>query len=440
MRNTTRLKDNEENTLSPLIGDGCDYVWMGINRLVRGFITNIFITFLSNRVARDGVQPTLPPNPNRLAMKTIIIPLIALTLTSNIFSIDSKVASTATEMFMKNPQHSGLKLNGAGNLHVGHFGLLLVAENGGSIVAIDTKDTGTFKAVKPVTNLSAKIAGAIGTTAGKVTINDLKANPETGTVYISVSRSDGISAIITLNASGKLAALDVGKLNWVRVKLANKLKISRISDLGLAPGRVLAAGQSNDAFRSKIFSIPTPIEHGSLAHIYSTDTYHVAHGRWETKAPIQSFIMTQQAGNPYMVGSFACTPIAKFPLGNLKSGGKVKGTSVLELGSGNRPLDMFTYKSGGKQWLVTHTMRFHKPFAYTPSKYWAARIDMRHIAASEEDKTNKQAYRRDKSQAKDPKGVEVVKELHGAVQVDAYGKQGAILLRESGNLEIVQLP
>jgi hypothetical protein len=65
---------------------------------------------------------------------------------------------------------------------------------------------------------------------------------------------------------------------------------------------------------------------------------------------------------------------------------------------------------------------------------------MRHIAASEEDKTNKQAYRRDKSQAKDPKGVEVVKELHGAVQVDAYGKQGAILLRESGNLEIVQLP
>ncbi|MDP7011409.1 MAG: hypothetical protein QF685_08515 [Verrucomicrobiota bacterium] len=373
-------------------------------------------------------------------MKSIVTFFITLTLTINIIAEEPKGSPTATSAFMKNAQKGGLKLSGAGNLHAGQHGLLLVAENGGSIVAIDTKDTGTFKAIKPMANLGGKVAGALGTTAGKVTINDLKANPETGTVYISVRRSDGVSAILMLDASGKLAALDVDKLNWVRVKLADKLKISRISDLGLAPGRVLAAGQSNDAFRSKIFSIPTPIEHGSLAHIYSTDTYHVAHGRWETKAPIQSFIMTEEEGKPYMVGSFACTPIAKFPLGNLNSGAKVRGTSVLELGSGNRPLDMFTYKSGDKQWLVTHTMRFHKPFAYTPSKYWAARIDMKHIAASEKDRTNKQAHRRDKSQAKDPKGVEVVKELHGAIQVDAYGKQSAVLLRESGNLEIVQLP
>ena len=377
-------------------------------------------------------------------MKTIITALVALTLVVNVFAEGSKAPPTATSAFMKNPQTGGLKLNGAGNLHAGHYGLLLVAENGGSIVAIDTGHTGKFQAVKPVANIGEKVAGAMGTTADKVKINDLKANPETGTVYLSVSRSDGVSGILTLDATGKLAALDIRKLNWVRVKLADKLKISRISDLGLAPGRVLAAGQSNDAFRSKIFSIPTPIEHGGTAHIYSTDTYHVAHGRWETRAPIQSFIMTEEKGKPYMVGSFACTPIAKFPLGNLNSGAKVKGTSVLELGSGNRPLDMFTYKSGGKQWLVTHTMRFHKPFAYTPSKYWAVRIDMKHIAASGEDTTNKKAYRRNKTVAKDPKGVEVVAALHGAVQVDGYGKQGAVLLRgtESGavNLEVVKLP
>ena len=375
-------------------------------------------------------------------MKTTITSFIVLTLAVNIFAEGSKAPPTATTAFMKNPQKGGLKLSGAGNLHAGQHGLLLIAENGGSIVAIDTKDTGPFKAVKPVKNLSAKIAGAIGTTAGKVTINDLKANPETGTVYISVGRSDGISAILTLDASGKLAALDMSKLNWVRVKLADKLNISRISDLGLAPGRVLAAGQSNDAFRSKIFSIPTPIEHGSLAHIYSTDTYHVAHGRWETKAPIQSFIMTQEAGTSYLVGSFACTPIAKFPLANLNDGAQVKGTSVLELGSGNRPLDMFTYTSGGKEWLVTHSMRFHKLFDYTPSKYWAARINMKLIAPSG-DKINKEAARRNKGVAKDPKGVEVLEELHGAVQVDAYGKQQAVLLREAKgglNLEIVTLP
>ena len=68
---------------------------------------------------------------------------------------------------------------------------------------------------------------------------------------------------------------------------------------------------------------------------------------------------------------------------------------------------------------------------------------MKNIAARGEDSTNKQAYRRNESQANDPKGVEVVEALHGAVQVDAYGKQQAILLREANgklNLEIVKLP
>jgi hypothetical protein len=375
-------------------------------------------------------------------MKSILASLVALTLAVNLFAEGSPGPPNATATFLKNPQNGGLKLNGAGNLFAGQFGLLIVAESGGSLVAIDTRHTGAFTSVKPIANLAAKVAGALGTTAEKVTINDLKANPETGTVYISVRRSDGISTILTIDATGKLAALDTAKLNWVRVKLADKLRISRISAIGLAGNRVLAAGQSNDAFRSKIFSIPTPMVHGSTANIYSTDTYHVAHGRWETKAPIQSFILTQEAGKPYLVGSFACTPIAKFPLSRLKDGAQVKGTSVLELGSGNRPLDMFTYKSGGKQWLVTHSMRFHKLFEYTPSKYWAARIDMKLITASGE-KTNKTATRRNKTIAKDPQGVEIIEALHGAVQVDAYGKQQAILLREANgklNLEIVKLP
>ena len=375
-------------------------------------------------------------------MKTVLALLIALTLATNVFAEGSQDTPNATASFFKNAQKGGLKFNGVGNMFAGHYGLLIFAENDGSLVAVDTLHTGKFTTVKPIANLGAKVAGALGTTADKVTINDLKANPETGTVYISVHRSDGISAILTLDAAGKLSALNTTKLNWVRVKLADKLRISRISAIGLAGNRVLAAGQSNDAFRSKIFSIPTPIEHGSTANIYSTDTYHVAHGRWETKAPIQSFILTQEAGKPYLVGSFACTPIAKFPLTNLKDGAQVKGTSVLELGSGNRPLDMFTYRSGGKQWVVTHSMRFHKLFDYTPSKYWAARVDMKIITASGE-KTNKAATRRNKTIAKDPQGVEIIEALHGAVQVDAYGKQQAILLREANgklNLEIVKLP
>lgn len=376
-------------------------------------------------------------------MKTLIHSLAILVLSASVFAKDSPGPTNAAEVFLKNPQQGGLKFNGAGVMHAAQFGLLLVAENDGSLVAIDTGHTGAFKTVKPLADFGAKVAGALGTTADNITINDLKANPETGTLYLSVRRSDGVSTVLTLDHSGQLAVLDTAKLNWVRIKLSEKLRISRISAMGLFNSRVLAAGQSNDAFRSKIFSIPAPMTHGATANVFSTDTYHVAHGRWETKAPIQSFIMTQEAGNPYLVGSFACTPIAKFPLVNLKDGAQIKGTSVLELGSGNRPLDMFTYSSGGRQWLVTHSMRFHKLFDYTPSKYWAARIDMKYITATDEKSINKQAYRRDKSVAKDPKGVEVLAVLHGAVQVDVYGKGQAILLREAEkalNLEVVTLP
>jgi len=375
-------------------------------------------------------------------MNRIPFPFLALVLATQLSPQNLIGADSALKAYLKNPKTGGLELKGAGNLHAGTHGLLLVAEQGGSIVAIDTGDRGVFKPFKgAVKDIGKKVAGAIG--AKSVIINDMAVNPETGTIYLSIRRSDGLTAVLTVDGNGKINALDTDKVKWVRATLNEKLKISRISDIGLSPGRLLVAGQSNDAFRSRIFSLSLPLTHGAAASTYSTDTYHVAHRRWETKAPIQSFILYEEANTPYMVGSFACTPIAKFPLTNVKDGGQVKGTSVMELGSGNRPLDMFTYSSGGKQWLVTHTQRFHKPFAYTPSKYWAARIDMKHIAVNDKEKTNEKAARRDKNVAKDPQGIEVVKALHGAVQVDKYGDKQAAVLREAEgglDLEVVNLP
>ena len=375
-------------------------------------------------------------------MKRIFLSLLALALATQFIPQTLMGADSALKTYLKNPKTGGLELNGAGNLHAGTHGLLLVGEQGGSIVAIDTGDRGVFKPFKgAIKDIGKKAAGAIG--AKSVNINDLAVNPESGTIYLSIRRSDGLTAVLTVDGNGKIDSLDTDKVRWVRAKLNEKLKISRISDIGLAPGRLLVAGQSNDAFRSRIFSLALPLTHGTSASTYSTDTYHVAHRRWETKAPIQSFILYEEANTPYMVGSFACTPIAKFPLTNIEDGAKVTGTSVLELGSGNRPLDMFTYSSGGKQWLVTHTQRFHPLFKYTPSKYWAARIDMKHIAVSAKDKTNEKAARRDKNVAKDPQGIEVVKALHGAVQVDKYGDKQAAVLRETEgrlDLEVVDLP
>ena len=42
----------------------------------------------------------------------------------------------------------------------------------------------------------------------------------------------------------------------------------------------------------------------------------------------------------------------KFPIASLKPGDKVRGTTIAELGAGNRPLDMILYKKDGKDFLL----------------------------------------------------------------------------------------
>ena len=52
-----------------------------------------------------------------------------------------------------------------------------------------------------------------------------------------------------------------------------------------------------------------------------------------------------------MIASYTCTPLVKFSMDSLK-GSKVVGTTIAELGAGNRPLDMFVYKKDGKEFLL----------------------------------------------------------------------------------------
>jgi hypothetical protein len=55
---------------------------------------------------------------------------------------------------------------------------------------------------------------------------------------------------------------------------------------------------------------------------------------------------------PYIIGSYTCTPLVKFPVASLKTGEKVVGTTIAEFGAGNQPLDMIAYTKGGAQYLL----------------------------------------------------------------------------------------
>lgn len=379
------------------------------------------------------------------ATSPVLVGVSAAVLLTGLFVFSGNNCTTlhagpAPDTLLKNAQHGGLKLEAAGALSFGPQGLLVIAEpRMGSVVAVQTGDAGPVKKLKQkVADVSGLVAKAVGATAENVTINDLAVNPQSGLIYLSVSRKpDNAASVVTIDADGKAAELKFDAMPWARVTLpgVTATKATNITDVAVASDRILAAGTCNEEFASKIFSIPLPMEHGATAGVYSAETYHVSHKKWETRAPISSFIPHEEGGKHYIVGAFACTPVAKFPLDDLKSGAQVKGVSVVELGSGNRPLDLFEYEKGGKRWIVTHTQRFHKPL-FGPSEYWGARMDAKYLDAAD---TNENAIRRDTKQAKGPEGIEIVDALFGARHVAKLDNDAAIVLRD-GALETVTLP
>ncbi len=53
-----------------------------------------------------------------------------------------------------------------------------------------------------------------------------------------------------------------------------------------------------------------------------------------------------------ILAAYTCTPLVKFPVSQLKSGEKIKGTTVAELGNRNRPLSMIVYQKNGKDYVL----------------------------------------------------------------------------------------
>ena len=361
-------------------------------------------------------------------------------------SLRTDLAAETSKSILADVQTGTVTIKRIGRMSFAPNGVLLIADIGsGAVVAIETGDTGPVKKLKTrVNDVDKKIATALGVSTADLSIADMAVNPESGMIYVSaIRKTDNTSAIITFDADGKLTILDLTDTRFVRVPLpvGEGSQIRAISGVEYTDGRILAAGQSNEEFSSKIFSLPLPLTHGKSGDAFSTETYHVAHGRWETRAPIQSFIPYREGGEDYVVGSFACTPIAKFKVTDIAKNSKVKGTSVVELGSGNRPIDMFTYEKDGKQWLITNTDRFHhekRPLG--PSQYWGVRVDMSYLTAS---KVNADAARRDVSKQTGPAGIEVVEALFYVRHVAKLNNREMVVLRDNKgalDLEVKELP
>jgi hypothetical protein len=255
------------------------------------------------------------------------------------------------------------ELKQAGALAFAPEGILLVGDSlGGAVFAIDTGDRPTKPAegALKVEGVNEKIAGLIGAEAKQVTINSLAVNPLSGNAYLSVTRGQGKDALpvlIRVNRSGKVEDFPLKDVPFAKADLPNppdadkaRQRQDAITSLAYADGKVFVAGLSNEEFSSKFRAIPFPFAEADKGT--SIEIYHASHKRIETTSPIRTFVPYKIGDETNLLAAYTCTPLVKVPVSDLKAGTKVKGTTIAELGSGNRPLDMIVYQKGGKDYLL----------------------------------------------------------------------------------------
>lgn len=324
-------------------------------------------------------------------------------------------------------------LKSAGALAFGPDGVLFVSDpQAAALFAIDTGDKADKQAPGQVAieDINGKVASALGTGAEQVLINDLAVNPASGNIYLSVSRGrgpDALPVLLRVDRAGSLSEVSLKNVPFAKATLPNapadagqgrqNQRLESITDLAYLDGRVIVAGLSNEEFASKLRSIPFPFKEADAGT--SVEIYHGAHGKFETRSPVRTFVPFEIKGESYLLAAYTCTPLVKFPVKELRTGTKVKGTTVAELGNGNRPLDMISYQKDGRSYILMANNKRGM------MKITTEGIDS--IAAIEKkiDKTAGLAY-------------ETIAGLEGVVQLDRLDDKSAvvILAQKDGRMDL----
>lgn len=278
------------------------------------------------------------------------------------------VAATATAPLVASPSApvAAVTFQSIGPLAFGPGGVLFAGDRDAAAIhalTLGAEATGGAAGTADVAGIDQKIAAALGSAPAEIAITDLAVHPTTKNSYVSVMRGQGADAkpvLLRVDGAGQIKVVDFAKLAATSVSLPNppaanpgarsNPRTQTIMDLAFVNGRLMVAGLSNEEFASKLWSVPYPF--ASADRGTSIEIFHGNHGRVETNSPIFAFVPYNVSGAPHIIGGYLCTPLVKIPVSALKTGEKVVGTTIAELGAGNRPIDMIVYSKGGQDFLL----------------------------------------------------------------------------------------
>ena len=224
------------------------------------------------------------------------------------------VAQAANEVPKGLDQTGKPDLKSAGPLAFGPKGVLFVADpQGAAVFALAVGEApkaaigGDFK----LAGVDSKVAALLGTTAADILINDVAVEPGTGIAYLSVSRGRGP------DAEPAIARVDGARPGDGPGSRQDAVceDLDRQRPLGRGQGqarqqpaaairsptwpssmaRLFIAGLSNEEFASKLRSIEFPFKSADTST--SVEIYHGAHGAFETRSPVRTFVPFRSAAS-----------------------------------------------------------------------------------------------------------------------------------------------
>ena len=276
-----------------------------------------------------------------------------------------------------------------GPLALGPGGVLFAGDSkGAAVYALALGDGDQAAAPAQLTDVGTKIAALLGVTRRDITVNDMVANPTSGVAYFSVTRGKGPDAqpaIIRVTPNGSIQQIRLDSVTFSKLDLEaapgagqpfvhpawsnSKRRDYSVTALNFSDGELYVSGVTNEEFASSLRRIAFPFNGKSA--VTKVSMYHTSHGMYETEAPIASFLPVVLGGQKMILAGYLCTPLATFPLEGLTAGGSLRGSTVIELGSGNGPRDIATFERGGEQYVVVATGRG-----------WMARVNAKQLASA----------------------------------------------------------
>lgn len=323
----------------------------------------------------------------RIRKRNPVFLVVTIALTLHAFPVSYGVAETALETEAA-PAPVKPQLQSAGALSFGPDNVLFVGDSKGGLVHafelgagdIDSQagvalgNAQTFEGVDLLSDIGAKAASLLNVNSDDIRINDMVVHKPSKQVFLSVHRGHGpdtVPVILKVN-NGQLERLSLENIKHSSASVGSvpvhetlefgqPQNMLAITDIDYWEGEIFVSGVSNEEFASKLRRMAYPFD--SRVSTTSIEIWHAVHAQFETRAPIIAKDIRKIDGTPTLIAVYACTPLVRIPLDLLQDGTRVRGEMIGELGFGNTPIDIISYKNpmdGQDYVLVTNTSRSAK--------------------------------------------------------------------------------